>query len=323
MHWLAFMFVVGFAGADEPTENTTATPEVVVARVDQVEIFASDVDRELKRSLRGRKLAPAVEPAFRASTLEKLVNRELVIGYLSTTSAIASKSEVDQLWQQLQERLESRNLNVEEHLAKSGLRDESHWRHEASWNVSWARFLNRYVTDENLERHFKRYRRHFDGSEVLTSHILWTVKGSADREQAIQKANAIRKAILAKSTTFAAAAKTHSAAPTGEDGGDIGWIDRRKTMPEAFSKTAFDLKVGEVSEPISTKFGIHLVQIREVREGNRTWKESRQELTQDVKRWLFDWAAEKQRDKAKVSFTGQGPYWQTVDGIRRLNRGQR
>jgi parvulin-like peptidyl-prolyl isomerase len=71
-------------------------------------------------------------------------------------------------------------------------------------------------------------------------------------------------------------------------------------MPEAFSTAAFALDKDQVSEPVQTRFGIHLIQVVEIKPGQRTWQECRGELRSAVTQYLFRWIAGKQREMAQV-----------------------
>ncbi len=94
-----------------------------------------------------------------------------------------------------------------------------------------------------------------DVYEVRASHIL--VKKRKD-------AVAIRKDIISGQITFEEAAQRYSLCPSGPNGGDLGYFHRKK-MEQLFADTAFDLKIGEISQPVGTKFGWHIIKTTDKR----------------------------------------------------------
>lgn len=94
-----------------------------------------------------------------------------------------------------------------------------------------------------------------DIREVRASHIL--VKKRADAVQ-------IRKDIMNGTISFEEAARRYSLCPSGPYGGDLGFFDRKK-MAQQFADTAFDLNIGEISMPVGTKFGWHIIKTTDKR----------------------------------------------------------
>jgi len=84
--------------------------------------------------------------------------------------------------------------------------------------------------------------------EVKASHILVETE-----EEAI----ALKEEILS-GKPFEDVAAEQSLCPSGANGGDLGFFGRNVMVPE-FDHAAFDLKVGELSDPIQTNFGWHLI----------------------------------------------------------------
>lgn len=89
-----------------------------------------------------------------------------------------------------------------------------------------------------------------EAKQVRASHIL--VK---TRAEALQ----IKKDID-NGGDFAYYAKNYSLCPSGRNGGDLGYFGRGQ-MVQQFEDEAFELPVGEVSEPVGTEFGWHLIKV--------------------------------------------------------------
>jgi parvulin-like peptidyl-prolyl isomerase len=107
--------------------------------------------------------------------------------------------------------------------------------------------------------------------QVKARHILIRFKGSRvplktgqqdlSTEEALAKTKQIQER-LAKGEDFAAVAKAESDdTGSGAQGGDLGTFTRERMVPE-FSEAAFKLPVGQVSEPVRTAFGYHLIQVQ-------------------------------------------------------------
>ncbi|PIN75975.1 peptidylprolyl isomerase [Candidatus Woesearchaeota archaeon CG10_big_fil_rev_8_21_14_0_10_37_12] len=76
-----------------------------------------------------------------------------------------------------------------------------------------------------------------------------------------QEASAIRFD-LNQGKSFEEIAKEKSLCPSGKKGGDLGWFGRGQMVKE-FESAAFSLSVGELSKPVKTQFGWHLIKVEE------------------------------------------------------------
>ena len=94
---------------------------------------------------------------------------------------------------------------------------------------------------------------------VKAQHILIDFEG--DEAAALQRAQDVRAQVLAGKKSFAELAKEHSSDPSAQsNGGDLGFFEKKTMVPE-FAQVAFTLKKGDVSQPVKTQFGWHLVQV--------------------------------------------------------------
>jgi peptidyl-prolyl cis-trans isomerase SurA len=90
-------------------------------------------------------------------------------------------------------------------------------------------------------------------------HILLRAREGLSESEARERLRRLRERIVA-GTDFAEIAKVHSEDASAQKGGDLGWVAPGDTVPE-FERAMNALKEGEVSEPIQTPFGWHLVQV--------------------------------------------------------------
>lgn len=107
--------------------------------------------------------------------------------------------------------------------------------------------------------------------QVTASHILIRFKGSGvpakpgekdlTEEEALAKAQSLRKRILAGEDFSKLATAESDDTQSAQNGGLLGEPFSRGRMVPAFEEVAFKLPVGEVSEPVKTQFGYHLIKV--------------------------------------------------------------
>ena len=151
--------------------------------------------------------------------------------------------------------------------------------------------------DENLEM-FKIPK------TVETRHILLKVNQDADPDTVKKtKDRALDILKLAKEgKDFAKLAKQYSEGPTRDKGGYLGKF-KKEAMVKPFADMAFSLKAGEISEPVRTQFGWHLIKVEKVNEASITSfedakKNIRKKLTDDMAKSLAYDEAETVSDDA-------------------------
>ncbi|WP_219834952.1 peptidylprolyl isomerase [Paenibacillus sp. R14(2021)] len=155
------------------------------------------------------------------------------------------------------------------------------------------------VTDEEVKKYFEQNKETFGQPEqVRASHILVSTKVEADDIMKQLKAGA----------DFAKLAKERSIDVGSKNaGGDLGFFGKGEMVPE-FEKAAFSLKVGELSEPIKTEYGYHIIKVTGHKEAKiATLEEKKAEirdliLQQKVTELSAAWL-EELKSKAQITNT--------------------
>ncbi len=112
------------------------------------------------------------------------------------------------------------------------------------------------VDDAEVVKYYNENQEQFKAPEsIRASHIL------VDDEI---KANKIMKQIQ-DGLSFEEAAKENSKCPSKDNGGDLGFFPRGKMVPE-FEEKSFSMKVGEISKPVKTQFGYHIIKVVDKKE---------------------------------------------------------
>ncbi len=122
------------------------------------------------------------------------------------------------------------------------------------------------VTDDEVDQ---AYRDRYGDSAGKTKHIEVShilIRPENNSPQAIAKARAKAEEALAKvknGADFATVAKQYSQGPSADQGGYLGTFERGDLDPD-FEKAAFQLKEGQISPVVRTKFGFHVIKVSKV-----------------------------------------------------------
>lgn len=148
------------------------------------------------------------------------------------------------------------------------------------------------VSDAEIKAEYDRFVAANSGNEYRASHIL-----VADEARA--------KAIISEiknGKKFADIAKAESTDPgSGSRGGDLGWANDSRYVPE-FSKAMIALKKGELTaEPVQSQFGWHIIRLDDIRETKLPALEDiRHEITQELEEKKMSEFQKTLREKAKI-----------------------
>ncbi len=140
--------------------------------------------------------------------------------------------------------------------------------------------------DADLRFHYGRTRTKYTRKEsVSVNQIFLKLPPDAKKElveASRNKLDGLRERIM-KGEKFTELAKAHSEGPGAKRGGDLGTFGRGQMLPE-LENVAYGLKKGEVSKPVKTSFGMHLLWVRDrLLPGEKPFEEVRKEVERDLR----------------------------------------
>ena len=171
------------------------------------------------------------------------------------------------------------------------------------------------ISDAEVQAYYDAHKEDYE--TVTARHILIRIKGAPmpappgkpelSDDEAKAKAESVRKRIVG-GEDFAKVAKEESDDSSGEKGGDLGEFKRHSMVPP-FETAAFALKPGDISEPVLTPFGYHIIQVQT--HTTKTLAEVKPEILAQLKPDAARKAVADMTDKAKFNlnddFFGPAP----------------
>ncbi|MDZ4744670.1 MAG: peptidylprolyl isomerase [bacterium] len=250
----------------------TGSMERIVAVVGKEIILKSDIDGQVAIMVqRNPAAAKDNEQKLHDYVLDQLINERLIM-----TKAIEDSVEVSE--EQITERMEFQikslvqqfgsEKRIEDVYGMSMSRIRREFRDEIRKQLLVEtmrdkKFANTKITRGEVDDFYKRYHDSIPKVQprVDLYHIVKFVKASAtQKKEANELALRIRDSIM-KGGSFSDFARRHSGDPgSAVNGGDLGTVERGKFVP-AFENAAFGLQPEEISQPVETPFGFHIIQL--------------------------------------------------------------
>ncbi len=126
-------------------------------------------------------------------------------------------------------------------------------------------------------------------TQTMSRHILLRNRAGLTDQDAERRLAGYRDQVRAKTADFADLAKKYSEDGSAANGGNLGWMGPGDLVPE-FEQAMNRLQIGEVSNPVKTEFGWHLIQVLERREAQLTVEKQRDFARAAIREKKFDQA---------------------------------
>jgi peptidyl-prolyl cis-trans isomerase SurA len=264
--------------------DSTAAVDRIVAVVGEAAILASQLEEELFTQRQGGQL-PSDPDQYRAlcrQVLSSIIDAEVLVQQAQRDTSIKVTDQeiasgVDEQYQNIRKRFAS-EVDFRRELARSGFQTPEEFRRWLSDNQRRSALQQRLIdklksegklkpvqpTEKEMRAYFELYQDQIGRRPATVSFRNIVVAPRAQpeaRERARLLADSIVQA-LRQGADFATAARRFSMDPASrEQGGDLNWFRRGQMVPE-FEAVAFRLKPGQISDPVETVFGFHIIQVQ-------------------------------------------------------------
>ena len=270
----------------------------VVVKVGKANITQADVDfLAMQMGLSSDERAQ-MEPKL----VDQLVERQLIRAFLASRKVEPVADDLQHQIARAEELIRKRGDDPKTVLTKLGYTPDR-LKRELGLPLAWQVYVRQTVKPEQVKEYFTDHKQELDGTQLRARQIFLKVAKppqEADVAAKKEKLETIRRDIEAGKIAFVDAAKDHSEAPSAENGGDVGLFGWRGKLPAQVSEAAFRLKVNEISEPIVSPFGVHLIQLTERHPGEFSLEDARPEILERFSQDLWKSTVESERAKVKL-----------------------
>ncbi len=139
----------------------------------------------------------------------------------------------------------------------------------------------------------------FKVSQTRVRHILLRPSAQLSEQAAIQRLEGFKSQIASGKATFEDMARQNSEDGSAAGGGDLGWTSPGSLVPE-FEKAMNDLPAGGLSEPIVSRFGVHLIQVVDRRDIELDARQQREQVRNALKERKYEAAYDDWLDELRA-----------------------
>lgn len=281
--------------SEAPTETAPAEEKTgPIATVEGVPVSRARFERELAQSrARYAKARKEVQPALldnlRRSLVRRLVESEVLRQKANEWEIAPSDEELDAMWTRHRERFGTDDA-FRAFLERAGT-TEADLKNQFVDNLILDRIKQRLderleIPEETLQEYYRSRPQRFERpEEVRVAQILIEVPPGVTEEEAADRRALAQTTLerLRDGADFARVATEVSEGPARMRGGDLGFLPRGRLVPEV-DRVAFELKPGQLSDVIQSRFGFHIVRVMEHRpERKLSFEEARPQIVERLR----------------------------------------
>lgn len=230
---------------------------------------------------------------IKEQVLERMIFTEVIMQEAQAKDLSIDEEELDEtmdmFWEFMEEDADMMNFLEENNIEKDFFRKEMS-RELIMMEYQQHYLENQEVSDEEALEFFEANQDMFSSDQLQASHIL------VDSEEEAQDI----KAQLDEGADFAQLAQTFSMCPSAAEGGDLGMFPRGSMVPQ-FEEAAFSMEPGEISDPVETDFGWHIIYVTERIRDEQDFEDMKDTIKQQIRQENLQDHIEELREAAEIN----------------------
>ena len=261
---LVISFLRGAFSAEKKHQN-----EEVVATVNGKKITQADLANRLEAF---RNTDAETLNTIKQEIIDQLITDILLEEFIDKQGLVVAPEEIEREVNQIRSNItgnqKDSGQSLEKVLAAIGS-NIGEFKSSIKHSLALGKYFNNKIDDKTLEKYFDGNKSLFNGESVKVCHILIDTRDMKTQEELSHTLEQIKsiKREIDSGAAFDEMAKKYSNCPSAQNGGDLGFIQRKGNLAKSFLDTAFSLRTGQVSDPVQTEFGYHLIKVTEKKEG--------------------------------------------------------
>ena len=270
---ILLIFTISFSFSQGDTQYIDGIAAIVEGHV----VLKSDLIQMVNMAAIQNKIDPRTSPdAFiqlQNSVIQSMVDQKIMLEMAELDSIVVDEKEVNQaLDQQIQMLVaQAGGESQAEDALGQPIKD---FRREFWYDMKDRMISERYqqqllsavvITRSEVKEFYKTYK---DSLPILpmmakVRHLQVPIKpGAAAKEKTRSFLSELKSQIVDGNSSFSDVARAHSLDPSKNNGGELGWV-KRGSLVKNFETAAFTIELGEISDPIETEFGYHILETLE------------------------------------------------------------
>jgi peptidyl-prolyl cis-trans isomerase SurA len=268
------------AAVAPPVTHDLAASERIAAIVNKEVILESDVDEQLRTAMGNLRVDPGDSVTIaklRKDVLQQLIDEQVILAEAQRQSITIPKADLDQAVKQAIQNVRARlgtEQNFQRALAEEKTTEDllrKKYEPEVRKQLLVMRLVGREVqnkttvTDAEVKSYFVSQRDSLGKKPEelkLSAIVVGFDPDSIQVKRLRVRADSLRNLIVGKGRPFEEIARKFSDDPSGVRGGDLGTFGRGEMVGE-FEEVAFSLKPMDVSQPVRSRYGWHIIQVLE------------------------------------------------------------